>query len=326
MIVRPKEIANLCSIFPSIRAPKISPEELRNLVRSSMLIDSYSNVDGIIAESVNAGLVTLKAGDYCLTQIGQQLGKRQEAPGPEIRESARIYFLKNVFLNPDSNEWCCGQFLLKFHVDTILETFVYDRNEKEPDQYQDMKWLMLLTDINLIEVDKDKAKILPEHLNMVNDLLIKIRNPPPSYTVDIDNEINKIGALAEDLALEYEKARLINNASPYLSPLVIQVSKVDTSAGYDILSYKGTGEDPDASIFIEVKGTRANDLRFIWSYNERKVAEKEAERYWIYGYINVDLDSQKADGPITIKNPHSNLTKLGYSIIPLDVCVSKTIA
>jgi hypothetical protein len=323
MIVRPKELANLCSIFPSIRAPKIPAEELGKFVRGSMLIDSYSNVDDIIAESMNAGLVTLKAGDYCLTKIGQRLGKCQEAPGSEIRESARIYFLKDVFLNLDSNKWCCGQFLLKFRVDPILETFVYVRNKNELDQ--DMKWLMLLTDINLIEVDKDKAKILPEHLSIVNDFLIKIRNPLPSYTIDIDNENNKIGALAESLAMEYEKARLINNALSYLAPLVVQVSKVDMSAGYDILSYRGTGEDPDTSIFIEVKGTRANDLRFIWSYNERKVAEKEEERYWIYCYINVDLDSQKADGPITIKNPLSILTELGYSMIPLDVCVSKSI-
>lgn len=325
MIVRPKELANLCSIFPSIRAPKIPPEELRRFVRNSMLIDSYSNADGIIAESVNAGLVTLKGGDYCLTKIGQQLGKRQRAPGSEIREGARVYFLKNVFLSLDSNEWCCGPFLLKFSVDTILETFVYDRNKIESDQ--DMKWLMLLTDINLIEVDKDKdkAKIFPEYLGIVNDFLMKIRNPLPSYPTDINNEYSRTGALAESLALEHEKTRLINSALSYLAPLVIQVSKVDRSAGYDILSFRGTGEDPDTSIFIEVKGTRANHLRFIWSYNERKVAEKEAERYWIYGYTSIDLDSHKADGPIAIENPHSSLTELGYSMIPLDVCVSKGI-
>jgi len=323
MIVRPKELANLCSIFPSIRAPKVPPEELKKFVRSSMLLDSYSNVDGIIRESVNAGLVILKAGDYYLTKMGQQLGKRQEAPGPEIREGARTYFLKNVFLNLDANQWCCGLFLLKFRVDAILGTFVYDRHETESDQ--DVKWLMLLADINLIEVDKDKAKVLPEHLGIVNDFLIRIRNPLPSCPIDIDDEYNKIGALAENLALEYEKARLIKNALPDLAPLVIQISKVDRSAGYDILSFIGTGENPDASIFIEVKGTRANDLRFIWSYNERKVAEKEAERYWVYGYINVDLDSQKADGPITIKDPHSSLADLGYSMVPLDLCVSKSI-
>jgi len=323
MIVRPKELANLCSIFPSIRASTIPSEDLRHLVRSSMLIDTYSNIYSIIAESVNAGLLILKAGDYCLTKIGQKLGKRQVAPCPEIREDARIYFLKNIFLNLDSKEWCCGQFLLKFRVDTILETFVYDRNKAELDQ--DMKWLMLLSDIKLIEVDKDKAKILPEYLSIINDLLMKIRDPLPSNAIDNDNENNQIGALAESLAIEYEKARLINNSLPYLAPLVTQISKVDMSAGYDIRSYKGIGENPDTNIFIEVKGTRLNDLRFIWSYNERKVAEKEAERYSIYGYINVDLDSHTADGPIIIKNPLSILTELGYSMIPLDVCVSKSI-
>lgn len=321
MIVRPKELANLCSIFHSIRAHKITPEDLKRLVQSSMLIDSYSSVDGIITESVNAGLVALKTGNYCLTKIGQQLGKRQEAPGPEILENARAYFIKNVLLDVDSNEWCCGPFLLKFRVDTVLETFVYDRNRTELDQ--DTKWLMLLNDINLIKVDKEKAKIIPEYLGIINDFLMRIRNPLPNNPVDVDDEHNKVGALAERIALIYEKTRLVSNTLPSLAPLVQQISKVDRSAGYDILSFKGTKEDPDSSIFIEVKGTKTSDLRFIWSYNERRVAEKEKERYWIYGYINVDLDSQKADGPIIIKNPHRTLAELGYSVIPLDVCVFK---
>ena len=62
MIVKPNELANLCSIYSSAKAKVIPSGYLRRFVKSSMLIDSYSNVDGIIAEAVNSGLIYLETG------------------------------------------------------------------------------------------------------------------------------------------------------------------------------------------------------------------------------------------------------------------------
>lgn len=286
-----------------------------------MLIDSYSNADGIISEAVKSGLVNLESGNYCISRIGQQLGKHQREPACQITDKAKDCFIKSVLLNVDSNEWCCGEFLLKFHVDTVLETFVYDRHAGE--SHRDIKWLMLLNDAGLIRVDQEKATIEDEYLDTVNSLLMRIRNPIGADVFSVYDERNKVGDLAEDLAFKYEKDRLTRSAYPSLAILVQQISKVDRSAGYDILSFKGDGKDPGSNILIEVKGTKESNLRFIWSYNERIVADMEKERYWIYGYTNVNLTTESADGPIVIKNPDSNLTKLGYTSVPLDVYVTK---
>jgi hypothetical protein len=323
MIVRPKELANLCSIFGSIRARSISSEELKRFVRSSMLLDSYASVDEIIAESLKSGLIKFDSERYIPSKMGLLLGKRQETPTSEISENAREFFVKNILFSMESNEWCCSQFLLQFHVDTVLGTFVYDRNEKELEQ--DTRWLMILSDAGVIEVNQERAFINTCYLGITNDFLMRIRNPLVMPAIENNDENNKIGALAEDLALKYEKDRLSSNTYPSLAQLVQQISKVDTSAGYDILSFKGTKESPDSNVLIEVKGTKAKELRFIWSYNERRVAEKENSRYLIYGYTNVDLDAQRADGPIIIENPHNNLGKLGYLLVPQDVYVFKKI-
>jgi len=286
-----------------------------------MVIDSYSNVDGIIGEAVNSGLVNLESGNYCISKIGQRLGKYQREPSCQITDEAKDSFIKNVLFNVDANKWCCGEFLLKFHVDTVLETFVYDRHVTE--SHHDTEWLMLLNEVGLIKVDEEKAVIEHKYLEIVNNLLMRIRNIINEDVIDVYDEKKRVGDLTEDLALKYEKERLTKRDCPSLALLVQQISKVDKSAGYDILSFRGTGKDPSANVFIEVKGTKNSNLRFIWSYNERSVAEIEKDRYWIYGYTNVDLVAKFADGPIVIKNPCTNLVKLGYTSIPLDVYVTK---
>lgn len=323
MIVKPNELANLCSIYSSLRVKRISSEDLNRFVRSSMLIDSYSNVDGIIGEAVSSGLVNFESGNYYISKVGQQLGKHQGEPSCQIADKAKDCFIKNIFLNVNSNQWCCGGFLLKFHVDTVLETFVYDRHISESED--DTKWLMLLSDVGLVIVDQDKATIEDKYLDTVNNLLMRIRNPVSVEVFDVYDERNKIGNLAEYLALEYEKERLIQNGYPSLAVLVQQISKIDKSAGYDILSFTGAGKDPSSNILIEVKGTKESNLRFIWSYNERSVAEIEKGRYWIYGYTNVDLVARCGYGPTVIKDPCSNLIKLGYTSVPLDVYITKSI-
>jgi len=321
MIIKPNELANLCSIYSSLRVKRISFDDLNRYVRSSMLIDSYSNAGGIIGEAVSSGLLKFISDHYHISRIGQQLGKHQREPSCRITDKAKDCFVKSILLNANSNQWCCGDFLLKFHVDTVLETFVYDRQIGETED--DIRWLMLLSDVDLVRVDQDKATIERKYLDAVNNLLRRIRNPVSTEVFAVYDERNKIGDLAEDLALEYERARLTKNGYLSLAMLVQQVSKIDKSAGYDILSFTGDGTNPSSNVLIEVKGTKESDLRFIWSYNERSIAEIEKARYWIYGYTELDLNARHGCGPTVVKDPCANLAKLGYTSVPLDVYIMR---
>jgi hypothetical protein len=287
-----------------------------------MLINSYSNADGIIGEAVSSGLVNFKCGHYHISGIGQQLGKHQREPSCQITDKARDCFIKGILLSANSNQWCCGTFLLKFHVDTVLETFVYDRHIGESGG--DTRWLMVLSDVGLVTVDQDKATVEHKYLDTVNNLLMRIRNPVSAEVFAVYDERNKIGDLAEDLALEYERERLTRSGYQSLAPLVQQISKIDKSAGYDILSFAGAGKDPSSNVLIEVKGTKESDLRFIWSYNERSVAAIEKEHYWIYAYTELDLGAGQGHGPTVVKDPCANLMNLGYTSVALDVYIAKS--
>lgn len=321
MLVRPRELSNLCAIFPSVGSRSIGVEDLRRLASYSRLIDSMANADDIIAAAVHAGLLSIAGGDYCQTPLGKQLGGHQRSPDCIMTESAREFFIKNVLFNPGCGEWFIGKFLRKFRVDGVIGRFVYDRGSEE--SARDTKWLMILSDLRFIEVNEQQAVSIPAYHGVINRCLAAARNSEAERNADADKENNEVGALAERLALAHERSRLVDNGLPDLAALVQHISKVDWSAGYDILSFGGTTQDPSSSLLIEVKGTRSNRLRFVWSANERRVAEIEKERYCIYCYTDIDLVSKHGVGPIVIWDPIHRLTQLGYTVEALDVLVQK---
>ena len=208
-----------------------------------------------------------------------------------------------------------------FKVDTELGTFVYDRNSHVIEN--DVDWLIILSSVGLLEVDKAKAVVNKGYLSVVNEMLLKVRTPIHLKINEDENEKKEVGDLAESLAMQYEIERLSTAGYASLALLVQHISKVDQSAEYDILSFLGSGLQPNKNIFIEVKCTKKEELSFFWSYNEMNVAKQEAENYWIYGYTKANIVKQYAEGPITIMNPISSLSEMGYTTIPLNYYISK---
>ena len=81
-----------------------------------------------------------------------------------------------------------------------------------------------------------------------------------------------MGELAEEFVLKLETKKL-KNTNKYPK----QLSHVDVSAGYDIVSYNKNGEE----IYIEVKGFQSN-YSFHWSENEISVSKNLLDKYYIY--------------------------------------------
>lgn len=320
MIVKPIELANVCAIFPSLRTGHISSRNLKKIVQDSILIDSNNPAEIIIEESLNSGLLNFKSGLFLLTKKGKIISKRHTNPGCQLSDQTKEAFIKNVFLDEGSNNWCCSQFVSELKVDTMLNTFIYDRNSNA--LKEDIKWLIILSDVDLIDVDKEKALINKKYLGIINEKLLSIRNPIHFKISRITEDNNQVGDFTEKLAIKYEMNRLLTGGFPSLAPLVQQISTVDLSAGFDILSFQGTGPKPDENIYIEVKGTKKDNFSFFWSNNEMNLAKEKTENYLIYGYTKVDIHNKYADGPIIVKNPILNLEGLGYTIQPLDCYVS----
>jgi hypothetical protein len=319
--VRPDDLANLCALYSVLRLKCIISTELQKYVQKSMLIDSTSSALEIIQEGMKCALLSLRPSGYFLTNKGRQLGDLQKDVRHEISERAKEFLIKKLYLSVDAGEACCYNFLMSFRVDTVLGSFVFDRKENE--SADEVRWLQRLSRVGLLEVDTDRAKINCKYLDLVNGLLRRIREGLIEEIADAGKDKEKIGSIAEKCALDYEKRRLEKKGHKDLAMVVQHISLVDKSAGYDILSYRGTGKTPGSPIFIEVKGTGKQEVEFIWTRNERFRAEKTRKSYWIYVFTNVEIDLESAAGPIRINDPIINLKRKRYCVEPLDVRVRR---
>lgn len=96
------------------------------------------------------------------------------------------------------------------------------------------------------------------------------------------------GAIAEEFVLNYEKTRLKQSGREDLSQLVKKLSATNVGAGYDILSYDGSGSKGLYDRFIEVKGTSGDEVIFFITKNELETAKSYQKKYWIYFVVNVN--------------------------------------
>jgi hypothetical protein len=84
--------------------------------------------------------------------------------------------------------------------------------------------------------------------------------------------------LAEEVALLTERKRLEVAGKAELAEMVVRISAEDASAGYDIRSFEIDG----SARLIEVKSSTGRKVRFEWSPCERRFAQSNRTRYWLY--------------------------------------------
>jgi len=321
MNVKPDDLANLCAIFSELRTRRIGQTELQRYICKSMPIDGDSPCHFIIGAGCHCGLIEPDGDCYFITDRGNGLSKRQKQVNTSMSERAKDYMLKYVYLNVDSCGIECADFLLRFQVDTDIGTFVFFRDVHE--SHKENQWLKTLSLVGFLDVDKRSAKVRLDYLPLVNELLLRIREGETVDSYGSYMERNKVGDLAERLAMGHEKRRLSDLGLRELCPLVQRISLVDNSAGYDIASFRGTGRNPENRIYIEVKGTKKPHVDFIWSRNERRIAGQRKRQYWLYIYTHVDTQRETGNGPFRINNPSLALSKGDYIIEPIDIRVSR---
>lgn len=122
----------------------------------------------------------------------------------------------------------------------------------------------------------------------------------------------KLGAQAEEMVVDYERKRLKALGRGAEAKLVRKISHLDVGAGYDIESFDGINPLFDYDRFIEVKASRNPELRFYWTSNERRVAEKLGKKYWIYFVGNLRGEKPTSIAPIMIQDPSTRLSQLSH--------------
>lgn len=150
--------------------------------------------------------------------------------------------------------------------------------------------------LDLIAKDVESSIVIPK----VEDILQLMVEPPVSKS-ESANKVKEtprlyqpkrvdylaqeaknsaIGKVGEQIAFNYERARLISVGKNNLADQVEQVSvSIGDSAGFDIHSYEKNGTDR----FIEVKSTKyGKETPFFISSNEVAFSETYSDKYYLY--------------------------------------------
>ncbi len=100
-----------------------------------------------------------------------------------------------------------------------------------------------------------------------------------------DAVLKKIGDSAEALSMKFESQRLSTLGSPALASQIVWLARESDLHGYDILSFRGDGENPRERRHIEVKRARVikgAELQFHLSRNEYNQAQALGEKYFFH--------------------------------------------
>jgi len=159
--------------------------------------------------------------------------------------------------------------------------------------------------VDIKDAFPDISKIKADFIDLKIDQkkIKKIKRAQRAYPKIVDFEREnarrkKIGDLGEEIVLKKEQELLKNKRRLNLSNQVKQISKVDISAGYDILSYELSGKEK----YIEVKSTASlprETFTFIITINEYEKAKK-LKNYYLYIVFGTLLKNPKI---WRLKNP-----------------------
>lgn len=131
---------------------------------------------------------------------------------------------------------------------------------------------------------------------------------------DLLKELEKeriMGEEGEKFALLFEKDRC--NFSIKQLNNIKQISLIDVSAGFDIISYESENEEERR--YIEVK-TYSKEIHFYWSVNEMSSAQLRGEHYYIY-LIDYSLIRIPGYQPYIIKNPYKEIGNVhDWTVLP----------
>lgn len=168
--------------------------------------------------------------------------------------------------------------------------------------------LPLLYEVDLIEKKDVTVEINPKYYQLINKSKIVKKLTQKQLENQLRNW-SKIGQIAEEIVLNYEKNRLKNKGHLAESRKVTRISREYTNAGYDITSFNGKASDLGISDrFIEVKGSTGLEFEIHWTENEIRKAQELGDKYWLYFVGGIDIKTQKTtQTPVIIQNPFQNI-------------------
>jgi hypothetical protein len=299
-------------------------ESLLTQCKSVALGGQINIYDSALDYCKGCGLIQIKKKTVTISTLGQKFLDANRERYFEINEAQKQLIAERIIFRGAWNHYARELFALFSlnQISAIYELSIVDQtiSKNQNSTIHFFKYLGILREKEFtIQVEK-------KYSGLVYQLTADSKAITEQQLEKILIENRKLGALAENAVVEFEKKRLRKLGKIAQAELVKRISTINASAGYDIESFDGTTDDIFPNRFVEVKATQGNEIRFYWSNNEIKVSRKLKNAYWIYIIINFKENEPQAAIPIMIKNPEHNIKKCDYLNMEAHTFLIKEIA
>ena len=201
---------------------------------------------------------------------------------------------------------------IKKNIENALEKFHYSNGKKwfpkwdVVNLFENVQILPILYQTGFLQKNDLSIIINPEFDKLISKK-VKKKITLEQLEKNLEHQ-KKIGDIAEEIVLNFEKNRLKNLGFEDESNKTRKISIDFANAGYDIESFNGKTSDGLPNRFIEVKGTTKKELDFHWSINEINTAKNLGSNYWIYHVSEIDVQNKiSINEPKMINNPYDSI-------------------
>lgn len=154
------------------------------------------------------------------------------------------------------------------------QKLVFKPNDSYNSITSSLRNFLISMDLVKYEINVDQYLLLSDEFL---DKLNKRKFSPEELRKQLEKQ-NQIGLLAEEFVFKIEKEKIYKFDQSLLPE---HVSKLDVSAGFDILSYQ-KNNDGIKKIFIEVKAVSSSNFKFYLSNSEFQTSLKYKGDYFLY--------------------------------------------
>jgi hypothetical protein len=286
--------------------PKIGARE-REVVRycDIVILGDFADHDETIDFSIQVGLLERRKERIFLSTKGIDFFNLSNGHAYELNQSQKEFFINNcLFESALSNQ--VKKVLAQFAPDYDTQRFQWSKID-DPPLRGDSLLIEIMKQANLILEKGDLYIIAPDYAATVDSFVNDTKFLSPEDLLEKRRRQEELGAIAEQMILDYEKQRLRKLGHIIESESIQWVSKLNVSAGYDIRSFDARSKNLVHNRFIEVKGSARKTIHFFWSSNEIEAAKRLGDRYWLYYQPLRSLNSASNPEPIVIRNPYKNI-------------------
>jgi len=281
-------------------------EQCRSVAYGGQIVE----YDPILEHCKIAGLIQVKNSRIRISSLGQKLLSANKKRFFEVTEGQKqIIAERIVFRGP----WSPAARTLFEFFDVNPDSECYEFSKADSEIPRDLaKATQLFKHLGILSEDAFIISVNQRYSQLVYELTADAKALSELELERILVENRKLGVQGENAVVEFEKRRLRKLGKTAQAALVRRISTVDVAAGYDVESFDGTNDSISPDRFIEVKATTGDELRFYWTNNEKEVAGRRKNQYWIYVMVEFRENRPHECLPVMIQHPAKSIPRHAF--------------